>query len=73
MYLEGTSLCTGEVALFAIKRLLSTVNQYMSFQLRSTYGRVDALVATVGLFFIMLKHMCFEVCGHIEVEIAMNT
>ena len=46
---------------------------YMSLQLRSTDGCVAALVATVGLLTIMLKHVRFEIFGHLEGKIALNT
>ena len=45
--LEVTILSTGEVALFANKRLLSTVNQHVSFQMRNVDAFVATLIATV--------------------------
>ena len=57
--LEVTSCRAGVVALFANKRLLSTVNHHVHFQMISFDGRVAALVATVGLLSLMLKR--FEV------------
>ena len=72
--LEFTCVCTGVVALFANERLLSTVNQHVSFQLRSTNGLVTTLIATVGLLFIMLlMHVCFQVFLHLEGDITLNT
>ena len=73
MPLEVTSCCGGVVALFASKRLLSTVNQLVPFQISSFDGLEAALVAIVRLLSIMLKHVHFEVSGHIEGEIALNT
>ena len=55
--LEGTGLCAGEVALFASKRLLSTVN-HVSFQMIGLDG-VATQVATVRLLYILLKNVYF--------------
>ena len=72
--LEVTSCCAHVVTLFANERLLSTVNQHVSFQLRSTNGLVTTLIATVGLLFIMLlMHVCFQVFLHLEGDITLNT
>ena len=72
--LEGTSLIAGVVALLTNKRLLSTVNQHVSFQMRSTNGLVITLVATVGLLSLMLlMHVCFQVSLRLECDIALNT
>ena len=57
--LEGSSCCAREFALFANKGLLSTVNQHVAFQMRSIVACVAALVATVGLLSMMLKHLHF--------------
>ena len=72
MFLEATSLCAGVVTLFAIKRLLSTVNQHVSFQMRSFYAWVAALGATVGLPSIVLKHVRFEILGHLKGKIVFS-
>ena len=73
--LEVTSLCAGIVALFATEWLLSTVNQHVDLQFRSTNGLVSTLVATVGLLSIMLKlvHVCLQVSLCLEGGIALNT
>ena len=72
--LEATSLIAGVVALLANKRLLSTVNQHVSFQMRSTNGLVITLVATVGLLSLMLlMHVCFQISLRLEGAIALNT
>ena len=74
MRLEVTSLRAGIVALFATEWLLSTVNQYVSFQLRSTSSLVSTLVAMVGLLSIMLlMHVCLQVSLRLEGAIALNT
>ena len=49
------------------------MNQHVSFQLRCINGLVATLVATVRILSIMLKHVHFEVFGHLEGEIAQNT
>ena len=71
--LEVTSCCAGVVALFANKRLFSTVNQHVSFQLRSFDACVAALVATLGLLSMMLNRVHFEVFLRFEGDIALNT
>ena len=72
--LEATSCCAHVVTLFANERLLSTVNQHVSFQLRSTNGLVITLVATVGLLSLMLlMHVCFQVSLRLECDNALNT
>ena len=63
--LEVTSCCAGVVALFANKRLLSTVNQHVDFQMRSFVACVAALVATVGLLAIMGKQILFELFSRV--------
>ena len=74
MPLEVTSFCAGVVTLFATERLLSTVNHNVDLQMRSINGLVSALVATVGLLFIMLlMHVCCLVFLRIEGDIALNT
>ena len=70
--LEGSSCIAGEVTICARERLLSTMNQHVPFEINSTDAWVTTLVATVGLS-IMLKHVCFEVFGHLEGEITLNT
>ena len=72
VFLQVTSLCAGVVALFANKRLLSTVNQHVGFQIRSLVACVAALVATVGVLSIVLRHLWFDSLGHLQLEIAMN-
>ena len=49
------------------------MNHHVGFQLRSTDAGEAALVAIVGLLSIMLKHVSFEVFGHLEGEIALGT
>ena len=49
------------------------MNKHVSFQIISFDARVAALVATVGLLTIMLNHVRFEIFGHLEGEIALNT
>ena len=71
--LEVTSCCAGVVALFANKRLLSTVNQHVGFQIRSLGAGVAALVATVGFLSMMLDRVHFEVFLRFEGDIALNT
>ena len=71
--LEVTSLFAGVVALFANKRLFSTVNQHVGFQIRSLVACVAALVATVGLLSMMLDRVHFEVFLRFEGEVALNT
>ena len=73
VYFELTSTCAAKGALCANKRLLSTVNQLVPFQLGSTDACVATLAAIVGLLSIMLKHMHLEVFGYLKGEIAMNT
>ena len=71
--LEVTSCCEGVFALYANKRLFSTVNQHVSFQLCSFDIWVAALIAAVGTLFIMLKHVRFEVFANFEGGMALNT
>ena len=73
MCLELRSLCAGEGALFANKRLLSTVDQHVSFQFRSSDVCVAALVAAVRLRTIMMNHVHFEVFCHLERAITLKT
>ena len=69
--LEVTSLIAGVVALFANKRLLSTVNQHVSFHIWSNVACVAALVAAVGVLFIVLMHLWFDFLGHLRLETAV--
>ena len=55
------------------QKVFSTVNQLVCYQLWSTDGCVAALDATMGLLHIILKHVCFEIFGHLKGEIALNT
>ena len=54
MYLEGTSLCAGVVALGELERLLSTMNQHMLLQMTSIDTRVATLIAVIQLLAIVL-------------------
>ena len=71
--LQVTGLCAGKVALFANKRLLSSINQHVSSQLKSTDALVSTLLSTVGLLSNMMKHVRFQVFCHFEGEITLNT
>ena len=70
--LEVICICAGIIALFANKRLQSTVNQHVDFQMRSFVACVAALVGTVGVLSIVLRHLWFDSLGHLQLEIAMN-
>ena len=70
--LEDNSLIAGVVALFADKRLFSTVNQHVSFHILSNVACVATLVATVGVLSIVLMHLWFNSLGHLHLEIALN-
>ena len=66
-----TCSCAGEVALFASKRLLATMNQHVCFQISSSLAWVAALIA-LCFFYILLKHLRFEFLGNLEGVISLN-
>ena len=70
---QVTGLCAGKVALFANKRLLSSINQHVSFKLKSTDAWVSAVVSTMRLLSNMMKQVHFQVSCHFEGEITLNT
>ena len=66
-----TCSCAGEVAIFASKRLLATMNQHVCFQISSSLAWVAALIA-LWVFYIPLKHLRFEFLGNLEGVISLN-
>ena len=64
MSLEIRCSCGREIALCASKRLLTTMNQHMDFQMARPIACVIALVATEGLSIIqrLLGMFCKIVC-----------
>ena len=68
--LEMRSSCIGEIALCANKRPLTTMNQGMVSQFAGPIAFVIALVASVGLLFIIQRLHCRLgkiVCSHFHV------